>query len=460
MAHLDHFPIKDVRNIMHEHERTAKNYKNDVDLERSCLNFGYGLQTADDVAIGMKARCADIMDGRKMPDNTTFSEWKATYPSTLCDEAKCMVWKTDKEGKKYQEEVTYHKPRSLEHVRKFFDVVWYFTVNRYGKDNVLGAYVHMDETTPHIHFVIIPEAISRKTGKLTVSSASKFTKKELFAYQRDLQDEMIKVFGDDAKEWILNGRTKGNYTIDELKERQRQETELSRKAESIMAWNEDVRRMIHDLNDDRKNFEAEKKDFEDEKQIFWQNAETDKQKAIDNAVADAVTRFENGTKTYLDGLTKQRKALEDDRQTFEAEKQTFWRKAEIEKQKAIAEAVTNKVKGIENDISSKYNDFNENCGTVATCAESIQALYDTELQMSLKSAKTPEAKQRVQDKHDHKKQAVTNITKQVDTAKETVKADTEAIRKTMQNAQRIAEAEAELNLKTDEDEDGYGKPKY
>lgn len=36
--------------------------------------------------------------------------------------------------------------------------------NRYGKENVVSAYVHLDETAPHIHFSFIPITKDKKKG--------------------------------------------------------------------------------------------------------------------------------------------------------------------------------------------------------------------------------------------------------------------------------------------------------
>lgn len=49
--------------------------------------------------------------------------------------------------------------------RDFFESVVQFMEGRYGKGNVLGCYVHMDETTPHAHIPILP----MRDGKLVAS---------------------------------------------------------------------------------------------------------------------------------------------------------------------------------------------------------------------------------------------------------------------------------------------------
>lgn len=52
--------------------------------------------------------------------------------------------------------VTLPKDCPIESAREFFSGVLEFIQGRYGEDNVLGAYVHLDETTPHIHVPVLP----------------------------------------------------------------------------------------------------------------------------------------------------------------------------------------------------------------------------------------------------------------------------------------------------------------
>ena len=212
---------------MKEHDRTATTYKNDVDLSRSNLNWGYGAsdKSADEVIRLIQKRCNEIMDGRKMQDNTNImSDWVITYPFEFCTPT------TDANGK------TYNKPNDMAHCKKFFDTVYEFTCNRYGKENVIAGYVHMDETTPHIDINFVPEAISRKNGQRTVSSASLLTKTELSGkhkngFQRNLEEQMELTFG--QKGMILNGRTKGNYTVSELKQRTKDTHDLQVREENV-----------------------------------------------------------------------------------------------------------------------------------------------------------------------------------------------------------------------------------
>ena len=49
---------------------------------------------------------------------------------------------------------------------KFFKSTYYFLENKYGKDNVVGGFIHLDETTPYMHFAFIPTVRDNKKQKL------------------------------------------------------------------------------------------------------------------------------------------------------------------------------------------------------------------------------------------------------------------------------------------------------
>lgn len=98
----------------------------------------------------------------------------------------------------------------------FFAKTYDFLQSRYGKDNVVSAYVHMDETTPHIHFAFVPVTYDKKKERYKVSAFEVITKKDLQSFHSDLEKYINKELGYEIG--ILNGATKdGNKSIQELK---------------------------------------------------------------------------------------------------------------------------------------------------------------------------------------------------------------------------------------------------
>lgn len=265
MAHVDSYTKSDVKKILKEHDRTAQSYKNYVDSNRTKLNWSYGKQlSADEKLSKLVDRCADIMNGKPMQSQTNvMSEWVVTYPESEC------VKSSYKHGKKIRH---YHQPTDAQHCKKFFDIVYEFACDRYGKENIISADVHMDETTPQIHIAFIPEATSRKTGKKTVSSASLLTRKELKGFHIDLQACMVQEFG--KNDYILNGRTKGNYTTDELKARDADAEALQKRERAIegdeflLRYREQaVKKREDDLKTLKDSLENERKEFEKQREL-------------------------------------------------------------------------------------------------------------------------------------------------------------------------------------------------
>ena len=99
---------------------------------------------------------------------------------------------------------------------KFFREAYAFLSERYGKENVISAYVHLDETTPHLHFAFVPVTEDTKRGGFKLSAKEVVNRQDLRTFHKNLSDHMERVFGRDIG--ILNEATKeGNKSIAELK---------------------------------------------------------------------------------------------------------------------------------------------------------------------------------------------------------------------------------------------------
>src|SRR5699024_8923514 len=108
------------------------------------------------------------------------------------------------------------KIKTMEDQEKFFKESYNFLENKYGKENVISSYVHLDETTPHMHFAFVPVVYDKKKEEYKVSAKECITRYDLKKFHPELENHMKKVFGRDIG--ILNEKTKeGNKSIDELK---------------------------------------------------------------------------------------------------------------------------------------------------------------------------------------------------------------------------------------------------
>ena len=214
MAHVEHFKKPDIKRVVNEYERDANYTCRDgrIDPKRTPNNYVMD-DTVTDYNERFEKRFNEIKHSNRK-DLNVISDWVITCPQELKDNDK------DRE--------------------RFFELSYQFVKDRYGEENVMQGYVHMDETTPHMHVSIIPE----KDG--TVSAKKLFTRAELRSFHSDLNKIMEHEFN--MPNLVLNGRTKGNYTVQECKERDKQERELQEKQISLQEQEQRLNARESDLD--------------------------------------------------------------------------------------------------------------------------------------------------------------------------------------------------------------------
>lgn len=198
MAHVEKFTKEALGHLCRHFERgTGKDgkpirYSNqEIDVSRSHLNYNLAPQRTNQLEF-IKQRCGEVYCLNRADVNVLCS-WAVTEPQQLPEEER----------------------------ERFFRSVYQFMENRYGKENVVSAYVHMDETTPHIHFAFVPITFDDKKNRYTVSAKKLINKKELQTFHTDLQEHLDKEFkGRLNKEAyaVINGSTaEGNLSLKEFK---------------------------------------------------------------------------------------------------------------------------------------------------------------------------------------------------------------------------------------------------
>lgn len=246
MAHCEKFKVCDAKKIFKEITRESKYYKNDVDSSRMHLDYQiniYGkkpiIENASKImAWDMQSRI-DKLDYRKRKDTVGLCNWVVTCP----EEFKDNIQKQD----------------------EFFHVVYNFTSERYGVDNVLHGFVHNDEATPHMHIPVIPVVKGKNKYDNDRLNAKEFlTRSELHNYQADLEKECEKAFK--IKGLVLNGKTKGNYTTAELKERTKQEQELKARELDLISRESLLRASEMALRASESNLIEREKDLQEKEQ--------------------------------------------------------------------------------------------------------------------------------------------------------------------------------------------------
>lgn len=172
------------RNATDEKYKYLYRSNDSIDPEKTYLN--YNLAPQHDQMDFLKKRLSEVYC-LKRKDVNIMCSWVVTAPKDL--------------------DPSQHKD--------FFKQTYNFLENRYGKENVISAYVHLDETTPHMHFAFVPVTYDKKKDRYKVSAKEVVTKLDLKSFHSDLQEHLDKAH---IKCSILNEATKeGNKSIQELK---------------------------------------------------------------------------------------------------------------------------------------------------------------------------------------------------------------------------------------------------
>ena len=204
-----------------------------IDPSRTHLNYNLCPDNREQSVI-MDARLSDPnVKCMKREDVVVYGSWCVTLPTQAPD--------IDDDGNIiYEEKEVHHKDGTVtvanvpvlhdiyfddEQTKEFFRLCYEFLKDRYGEQNIISAYVHMDETTPHMHFLFMPiitdtrwnEKHPDKHPREKVCAKELMNKTEMNMFHRVLQEYL-----DDHSEKdlypMLNGTTIGGArTIAELK---------------------------------------------------------------------------------------------------------------------------------------------------------------------------------------------------------------------------------------------------
>lgn len=188
MAHLMKHTKAATGQLFGHYDRGKEHIGNpDIDINRTKLNYNLGPDHGMSQGDFLRKRCQEVRCQNRKDVNVMCS-WVVTVPKDLpADEHKL-----------------------------FFQETYNFLSEKYGENNVVSAYVHMDETTPHIHFAFVPVVPDRRRGGYKVSAKDAITKTDLQKMHPALQAHLEDKMGHEIN--VMNEATKnGNKSIIELK---------------------------------------------------------------------------------------------------------------------------------------------------------------------------------------------------------------------------------------------------
>lgn len=251
MAHVAKFKAGATGHMFAHYDRSVglRNGNQEINHEKSELN--YNLAVHQDLRQNefLKKRLSEIkVQNRK--DLNVFCDWVVTAPKDFTED---------------------NKKNDLE---LFFKKTYEFLENRYGKENIISSYVHMDENTPHMHFAFIPVAIDKRKGGYKLSAKDVLTRNDLRTLHSDLSVVLAREFGYDVG--VLNHATElGNKSVQELKKQSLKEIDqqIELKIEELKLLDDEIKKLAEIMQKcyqdniwNRKlNVKISKKMFSDEK---------------------------------------------------------------------------------------------------------------------------------------------------------------------------------------------------
>lgn len=201
MAHVEKYKASALGHMLAHYNRSTPANK-DIDRSRTEQNYNLAPER-DDLLKFISARLANGVKVQQRADVIKLCDWVVTMPRDL----------------------------PAEKEQAFFANTYDFLVNKYGEKNVVSAYVHKDESTPHMHFAWLPIVQEKKNkkrlGKEKLSAKECITRSDLQKFHQQLQTYLEAKLNCQVN--ILNEATKdGNKSIADLKKHS-QQTEVTMK---------------------------------------------------------------------------------------------------------------------------------------------------------------------------------------------------------------------------------------
>ena len=231
VLHMDKFKKEAVRGIQSHNERERESHSNpDIDYERSAENYELCDHATENYAEAIQNRIDDLLLVKAVRKDAVH----------MCG----LIVSSDKE---------FFNNLSPEETRRFFEESKAFLTDFVGAENVISAMVHMDEKTPHMHFLHVPVT---KDGRLNANKI--YTRESL----KKLQNEMpqyLQSRGFELQRGVEQepGAAKRHLNTREFKQQQNALANLEQEAQAVSAELERKRREESDLQERLQDFERQ-----------------------------------------------------------------------------------------------------------------------------------------------------------------------------------------------------------
>lgn len=227
-----------------EHGNYVKFSNMNIDATRTHLNYNLAPEYEGGQVAFIKQRTSEVRC-LKRDDVNIMCTWIVTMPKPFAGT--------------YGRLDGIHATANRERVESlFFERTYRFLADRYGEQNVISAYVHKDEVTPHVHFAFVPVTEDKKRGGYKVSAKEVLTKLDLQTFHGDLEHHH-----NSYRDWqfeVQNDATRdGNKTVAELKKEtaHREVLEALQRAQEAHIKAETIQKGIEPLLEQKKGLESE-----------------------------------------------------------------------------------------------------------------------------------------------------------------------------------------------------------
>ena len=156
---MDKFKKDAIRGIQSHNRRERESHSNpDIDYDRSAANYELHESASDNYAQTIQNRIDDLLMVKAVRKDAVH----------MCG----LIVSSDKK---------FFDKLNTDETRRFFEEAAAYLTEFVGKENVVSAMVHMDEKTPHMHFLHVPVT---PDGRLSANSI--YTRASLKKLQTDL----------------------------------------------------------------------------------------------------------------------------------------------------------------------------------------------------------------------------------------------------------------------------------
>ena len=224
MAHVQKFTRGNLNGLsIHLDRKTDHHSNEEIDPTKTYLNIDL-CQKEGDTLSRLNDRLKEVYC-MKRDDVKVGCSWIVTLPKNL-------------------------KEQTESDQQAFFEKTYAFLSERYGGEkNVLSAQVHLDETTPHLHFVFMPVVWDEKKQPEKVSAKEVLNRNDLQKFHGELDTFLKKELPTIYKDGILNGET---IELDSVKE-------IKKYAKQIQEKKDDLSKELELFSEPKKVFDQVEK---------------------------------------------------------------------------------------------------------------------------------------------------------------------------------------------------------